>query len=39
MNTLTHKYDLFILKPDKNIMDIEKHFIHVNHMRTLYKFF
>lgn len=40
MNTLTHEYELFIIKPGENIMDMEICLIHiVKHMRTLGKVF
>lgn len=40
MNTLSHKYELFRMKPRENIYDMQKKFIHImNHMRTLEKVF
>lgn len=36
VNILTHEYELFIIKCEENIQDMEKGFIHiVNHLRTL----
>lgn len=40
MNTLTHDYELFRMKPEENIQDMKKYCIHiVNHMKTLGKVF
>lgn len=40
INTLTHEYKLFTIKPEENIYDMQKGLIHiVNHMRTLGKVF
>lgn len=39
-NILAHEYELFIMKPEENIYDMDKRFIHViNHMRNLGKVF
>lgn len=38
MNTLTHEYDLFIMKHEENIQDMQKRLSHiVNHLRALGK--
>lgn len=40
MNTLTHEYRLFRMKPKENIYAMQKWLIHImNHMRTLGKVF
>ena len=40
MNTLTHEYELFRMKPGENIQDMQKRFIHIiNHLRALGKVF
>lgn len=38
MNTLIHEYDLFIMKHEENIQDMQKRLTHiVNHLRALGK--
>jgi len=39
-NTLIQKYEMFIIKTNKSIHDVQKRFIHiVNHLMTLEKTF